>query len=58
MVSPILGTRGAVLHFSAELVLSFRIHICAFPSSPFQRRTGPVCLQQYSCLLVHLYFID
>ena len=36
--SPILGTRGAVLHYSAELVLSFRIHICAFP---FSKENGP-----------------
>ena len=30
----LLGTRGAVLHPSAETVLCFRIHVLCFFSSP------------------------
>ena len=53
----ILGTRGAVLHHSAETVLCFRIHVFSFSffsksqqrvkSTCLWRRTGPVCLPQY-----------
>ena len=50
-----LGTRGAVLHHSAETVLCFRIPVFSFFFSQSQQttclwcRTGPVYLEQYSC---------
>ena len=69
----LLGIRGAVLHHSAETVLYFRIHVLCvsffsfFFFSKYQQRvktsclwcrTGPVCLQQYSCHSVHDRDID